>query len=74
MKLGGEWDGFSAVPKQFIADGDTVVALGQYSGTFKATGKRFSAPFAHVWEFSEGKAVRFQQITDTVLHRKPMQA
>jgi uncharacterized protein len=72
MKLGGEWDGFTAVPAEFIVDGDTVVALGSYSATFKATGKSFTAPFAHVWRFNAGKVVAFQQYTDTHLHRQPM--
>ena len=74
MKLGGEWDGFSAVPDEFVADGDTVVALGEYSGTYKATGKSFRAPFAHVWKFADGKAVSFQQHTDTAVHLQPLQA
>lgn len=73
MKLGGEWDGFSAVAHEFVADGDTVVALGDYGGTYKATGKRFKAPFAHVWKFRDGKAVSFQQHTDTAVHLRPMQ-
>ncbi len=73
MKLGGEWDGFAAVPKEFIPHGDTVVALGEYSGTFKATGKRFNAPFAHVWKLKNGKAESFQQYTDTVVHQRPLQ-
>lgn len=73
MKLGGEWDGFAAVPAEFIADGDTVVALGEYSGTYKATGKGFRAPFAHVWRFRDGKAAEFQQYTDTAVHLRPMQ-
>ncbi len=72
MKLGGEWDGFSAIPAEFIANGDTVVALGEYSATFKATGKSFKAPFAHVWRFQAGKVAAFQQYTDTHLHRQPM--
>ncbi len=72
MKLGGEWDGFSAVPHQYVADGDTVVALGDYAGTFKATGKSFTAPFAHVWKFQDGKAITFHQHTDTAVHREPM--
>jgi ketosteroid isomerase-like protein len=67
MKLGGEWDGFAAVPERYVADGDTIVALGTYSGTFRATGKRFVAPFAHVWWFADGKAVRFHRHTDTKL-------
>ena len=67
MKLGTEWDGFSAVPHEFVAQGDTVIALGQYGGKYKITGKSFSAPFAHAWEFRNGKIVRFRQYTDTVL-------
>jgi ketosteroid isomerase-like protein len=72
MKLGGEWDGFSAVPNAFVAQDETVVALGEYSATYKGTGKSFTAPFAHVWTLQDGKAVRFQQYTDTVLHVRPM--
>ena len=67
MRIGTEWDGFSVVPKEFVTQGDTVIALGQYGGKYKATGKSFSAPFAHVWEFRNGKIARFRQYTDTVL-------
>jgi ketosteroid isomerase-like protein len=70
MRLGAEWEGFAAVPHEFIDGGDTIVALGKYSGTYKATGKSFQAEFAHVWKLSEGKAVRFVQYVDTLLvHR-----
>lgn len=67
MKLGSEWNGFAAVPHEFIAEGGTVVALGDYSGTFKATGKSFKAPFAHVWKFDGGRVVSFRQYTDTAI-------
>lgn len=70
MRLGAEWDGFSAAPAEFVAQGDTVVALGQYSGTYKETGRRFSTPFVHVWHFENGKAVRFHQHTDTAVIQK----
>lgn len=70
MKLGTEWEGFAAVPDEFLDARETVVVLGKYSGTYKATGKSFQANFAHVWKTSEGKAVRFTQYTDTLLvHR-----
>lgn len=72
MKLGGEWDGFSAVATEFVANDDVVVALGEYSGKFKATGKSFKAPFAHVWRMKDGRATEFQQYTDTHIHRQPM--
>jgi hypothetical protein len=73
MKLGGEWDGVSATPREFVAEGDTVVALGGYRGTYEATGKGFEAPFAHVWKLRDGKAVSFHQYTDTAVHLRPMQ-
>ncbi len=65
MKLGSEWEAFSAVPDEFVADGDKVVSLGNYSGKYKATGKSFRTHFAHVWTLRNGKAVKFQQYTDT---------
>lgn len=72
MKLGGEWDGFAATANEFVASDDVVVALGEYSGTFKATGKSFRAPFAHVWRMKDGRAIAFQQHTDTAVHLRPM--
>src|SRR5688572_31078889 len=39
MKFATEWEGFTVVPHKFIADGDTVVGLGTYSGKFLGTGK-----------------------------------
>lgn len=73
MRLGAEWDGFAAVPDEFIDGGDTVVVLGKYSGTYKATGKSFQADFAHVWKVREGKAIRFLQYADTLLVQRALQ-
>jgi len=74
MRLGTEWDGFAAVPAEFIDGGETVVVLGQYSGTYKATGKSFQANFAHVWKIKSGKAIRFVQYVDTLLVHQALQA
>lgn len=73
MRLGGEWDGFAAVPDEFVASDDTVVALGMYSGRYKSTGKSFRAHFAHVWKVRDGQAVRFRQHTDTVVVQRALQ-
>lgn len=67
MRLGSEWNGFAAVPNEFIDGGDTIVVLGKYSGTYKATGKSFEADFAHVWKLRDGKAAQFVQYVDTLL-------
>ena len=37
----------------------------RYTGRAKGTGKPLDVPFAHVWRFEGGKAVRFHQFTDT---------
>lgn len=73
MRLGSEWDGYAAVPDEFVVEDDTVVALGNYSGTYKSTGKSFRAPFAHVWRLKAGKAVRFHQHTDTLVVDRALQ-
>ncbi|MDB5721300.1 MAG: hypothetical protein JWP15_1918 [Alphaproteobacteria bacterium] len=65
-RLGGEWDGFAAVPEEFLDAGDTIVVLGRYKGSFKATGRPIDAQMAHVWRVRDGKAVRFHQYTDTL--------
>lgn len=74
MRLGSEWEGFAAVPDEFVDGGDTVVALGKYSGTYKRTGKSFQANFAHVWKMSDGKAIRFVQYVDTLVVQRALQA
>jgi uncharacterized protein len=72
MRIGTEWQGFAAVPHEFVADGDTVIALGDYSGAYKATGKSFVAPFVHVWKFRDGKVATFRQHTDTAVVQRAL--
>lgn len=74
MRLGSEWNGFAAVPDEYIDAGDVVVALGKYSGVYKATGKSFQASFAHVWRVQDGKAIRFTQYVDSLLVHRALQA
>lgn len=65
-RIGDEWDGFAAVPEEILDAGDTVIALGRYKGTYKATGRTLDAQLVHVWRVEDGKAVGFQQYTDTL--------
>jgi ketosteroid isomerase-like protein len=59
------WENFRADPDEVIGLGDDVVVLGRYTARAKATGEPLDVPFAHVWRFREGRAVRFHQFTDT---------
>lgn len=60
-----DWDGFAVAVDELLDDGDTVMALGTYSGTYRATGKAFQARVVHIWRVRNGKAVRFEQVADT---------
>jgi uncharacterized protein len=40
MRLADEWDAFGAQPQEYVCDGQTVVAIGDYSGTCKPPGRR----------------------------------
>jgi len=64
-RIAGEWDDFKAIPDYFVGDGERAVAVGTYSGTYKATGKAFSARFAHSITAREGRIVHFEQIVDS---------
>ncbi|MFF1571933.1 nuclear transport factor 2 family protein [Leifsonia sp. NPDC058292] len=68
-RIGAEWNGYTAAITELIDGGDTIVGLGTYSGTFKATGRSFEARVAHVWRLENGRVVRFEQFTDTALVR-----
>jgi hypothetical protein len=59
------FDGFRIEINRMIASGDTVVVEARYRGKAKATGKPLDAQTVHVWEFRDGKGVRFQGYTDT---------
>jgi ketosteroid isomerase-like protein len=65
-RLFQDYENFVAVGSEFFESGDRVIALGTYRGRAKATGKDFTAQFAHVWTLQSGKIVRLQQCADTV--------
>jgi uncharacterized protein len=65
VRVANDWDGFAAAPFDFITDGDRVVALGTYTGTYKKTGREISVPYAHVWTVRDERLLKFVQYTDT---------
>ena len=54
-------------PQEFIAQGDKVVVLGNYSWRVKATGREYSSDWAHVVTIRDGKIVGFQEYMDTAV-------
>lgn len=59
------WEDFAAAPEEIVDAGDHVVVLGRYTARAKRSGAPLDVPFAHVWLFRDGRAVRFHQFTDT---------
>ena len=64
-RLAADWDGFSATADDFVVEGERVVSFGRYAGTYKATGKSMTSPFAHLWTVRDGKLASFTMYTDT---------
>jgi ketosteroid isomerase-like protein len=52
-------------PREFVAQGDKVVAIGHYRAVSKPTGKGFESDFVMVFTLRNGKVVRFQEFTDS---------
>jgi uncharacterized protein len=52
-------------PKSFIAQGDSVVVLGEDSVRLKSNGTRLEVDWVHVFELRNGKVVRFREYFDT---------
>lgn len=64
-RLGSEWIDYKFTPEDYIASDDKVVAYGSYSGTYKLTGKSFSARVAHIWKLKDSKIISFEQFVDS---------
>lgn len=65
-RIGAEWAGFPIELQRIIDAGDTVVSLGRYRGTHKASREPVDARYVHVWDLRGGRVVSFQQYTDTL--------
>lgn len=73
QRLGTEWQGYRADVDHFYDAGETVIAQGFYHGTYAATGKSFTASFAHIYQLRAGKIVKFVQIVDSAKVLEAMQ-
>jgi ketosteroid isomerase-like protein len=58
--------------QQYIAQGNSVVSLGEYNGKSKTTGKNFDSHFAHVVTIRDGKVCKFREFTDTAVALEAM--
>src|SRR6218665_4005164 len=64
-RLGSEWIDYKFTPEDYVTSEDKVVAYGTYTGTYKITGKPFTARVAHIWKLKDGKITSFEQFVDS---------
>ena len=64
-RLGSEWIDYKFTPEDYVASEGKVVAYGTYTGTYKVTGKPFTARVAHIWKLKEQKIISFEQFVDS---------
>lgn len=53
--------------EEFIAAGESVVAIGRIQGKTRKAGVPVDVPFAHVWTVREGYLQQMRAFTDTAL-------
>jgi len=64
-QLAEQQDVLAFEPREFIAQGDKVVALGSYNWRVKATGRNFGGDWAHVFTIRDDKITGFHEYMDT---------
>jgi ketosteroid isomerase-like protein len=52
-------------PREFIAQGEKVVALGHYRWRVKPTGRSYASDLVHVFTVQDGKVSTFREYLDT---------
>lgn len=57
-------------PTEFIAQGDKVVVLGNFSWRVKATNREYASDFAHIVTVKDGKITGFHEYLDTAARIK----
>lgn len=52
-------------PREYIAQGDRVVALGRWTSRVKATGREYASDWAMAWTIRNGRVTAFRSYEDT---------
>ncbi len=55
-------------PREFVAQGDTVVVVGYERNLIKPTGRTFEQEWAHVYTLRDGKIIKHRSFEDTAAY------
>jgi uncharacterized protein len=51
--------------QDFVASGDSVAVFGRYEFTLARSGRRVNSPVGHLFQFRDGKVVRYVNLVNT---------
>ena len=63
--VAGNQDVIEFEPREFVAQGDKVVSLGDYKWRVKTTAREFACDFVHIFTVRNGKVTGFREHFDT---------
>ena len=63
--LADSQDVVSFEPREFVAQGDKVVALGSYVWRVKSNGREYGGEWAHVFTIQDGNIIGFNEYMDS---------
>jgi ketosteroid isomerase-like protein len=63
--LADSQDSVSFEPREFVAQGDKVVALGTYNWRVKSTGREYGGDWAHAFTVRDGRIAGFHEYMDS---------
>ena len=62
--LNYDWEHWRFVIDRVLDAGDDLVVLGYFNGSNRENSQRFELAASHIYSFSEGKIIKFQQFID----------
>ena len=60
-------------PREFIAQGDRVVALGTFAGKVRETGRSYESDWVHIFTVKDGKITSFDEFFDSAAATRAFQ-
>ena len=65
--IAGSVDVTAFTPREFVAQDDTVVSLGEFGCKVRSTGKSVLTKWVFIWKFQEGRVSSYEQFHDPAL-------
>lgn len=62
--IGGAVDVTRFDPQEFVAQGDTVVSIGEFGFSARTTGKAHLSRWVFIWKFRQGRIHDYEQFHD----------